>query len=183
VLSVFPTKFGIEEKLVGLKLPELSTPIVCLEPAAYPVLGLTGPTRNEDFGFANGPLVVDIAAPDHPLAAGFVGNKLKLFTYKKSPYAWGKPTSDALSVVRLHKYPDRWLSFGYDRGDEMVKGKAPARRVGLFMDPIGADYDAPTFDLIDAAIDWCLDSVPEEAKTPVTPVARLQWGVPGASRS
>lgn len=160
VLSVFPFKVGIEEKLVALKLPELSTPIVCLEPAAFPILGLTGPTRNVDFGFANGPLVVDVANPDHPLAAGFVGNSLKLFTYKKSPYAWGKPTSNALSIVRLHKYPERWLLFGYEQGAEMAKGKAPARRVGLFMDPVGIDYDTPTLDLIDASIDWCLDVVP-----------------------
>jgi hypothetical protein len=159
VLSVFPFQAGIEEKLIELKVPELSIPVVCLEPAAYPVLGLTGPKRERDFGFARGPLVADVADPSHPLSAGFVGSALKLFALQKSPYAWGKPTEAARKILQIHKYSDRWLLFAYDRGDTMVKGVAPARRVGLFMDPIGADYESPTFDLIDAAIDWCLESV------------------------
>lgn len=159
VLSVFPAKVGIEQKLLALKLSKLATPIVCLEPVAFPLLGLTGSTREVDYGFARGPLVVDVATPGHPLAAGFAGSDLKFFANSKSPYAWGKPAAEAETIVRLHKHPDRWLMFAYDRGDTMVEGSAPARRVGVFMDPIGADYDSPTLDLIDASIDWCLESV------------------------
>jgi hypothetical protein len=163
VLSVFPFQVGIEEKLRKLKVPELSVPVVCLEPAAFPALGLTGPKRDADFGFARGPLVADVAAPSHPLSSGFVGSGLNLFASRKSPYAWGKPTSAAHKILQIHKHPDRWLLFAYDRGDAMVKGIAPARRVGLFMDPIGADYESPTLDLVDAAIDWCLESIARDA--------------------
>jgi hypothetical protein len=157
VLSIFPRNVGIEQKLIDLKLPELPTPVVCLEPIAFPVLGLTGPTQKIDFDFEKGPLVVDVVKPDHPLAAGFVGKGLELFAYRKSPYAWGKPTEDALTILRPHKRKDRALMFAYDQGVTMFKGIAPARRVGLFMIPIGADYNSPGLDLMDAAIDWCLE--------------------------
>jgi hypothetical protein len=174
VLSVFPFEAGVEQKLIDLKLHELPTPIVCLEPAAFPVLGLTGAKRETDFGFARGPLVADIAAPDHPLAAGFTGSGLDLSSNSKSRCAWGKPTSNALKIVRLHKRgAERWLLFGYDRDDSMVKGVAPARRVGVFMDPIGADYDSPTLDLIDAAIDWCLGAARGGTMAPANSTASL----------
>jgi hypothetical protein len=157
VLSVFPRKMGIEQKLIDLGLPELPTPIVCLEPIAFPVLGLTGPTQRIDFDFQKGPLVVDVVEPEHPLAAGYVGKGLELFAYRKSPYGWGKPTSDALTILKPHKKKDRSLMFAYDHGTPMFKGIAPARRVALFMIPIGADYNSPGLDLMDAAIDWCLE--------------------------
>jgi hypothetical protein len=173
VLSVFPFQVGIEEKLIKLKVPELSIPVVCLEPAAFPVLGLTGQTRERDFGFARGPLVADVAAPNHPLSAGFVGTGLKLFAAQKSRYAWGKPAKAAHKILQINKFPDRWLLFAYDRGDSMVTSVAPARRVGLFMDPIGADYESPTLDLIDAAIDWCLESITEAAPSAARSQAKV----------
>jgi hypothetical protein len=123
------------------------------------VLGMTGPTKQVHFGFDRGPLSVDVITSSHPLAAGFEGSGLELFAYRKSPYGWGKPTSTALKILRPHKRSDRCLLFAYEQGIAMVEGIAPARRVGLFMIPIGADYNSPGLNLVDAAIDWCLESV------------------------
>ena len=176
VLSLFPRKSGIEQKLIDLKVPELATPIVCLEPIAFPALGLTGPNQGVDFGFDRGPLVVDIVNPDHPLAAGFVGNGLKSFAYRKAPYGYGQPPETAQTIVRPHKRADRGLLFAYEQGDAMFKGVAPARRVGLFMIPIGADYDFPGLDLMDAAIDWCLESSSESIATALHPRRTAQIG-------
>lgn len=173
VLSVFPLKFNVEKKLAALKLASLPISIVCLEPEAFPILGLTGATRRSDYGFTPGPLFADVEADGHPLAAGFVGSNLSIFANKTSSYAWGKPASTAQAILRIHNRADRWLVFGYDQGAEMVKGVAPARRVGLFMDPVGIDYDSPSFDLIDAAIDWCLESALKDMSVPVEQAASL----------
>jgi hypothetical protein len=157
VLSVFPLNAGVEQKLADLKVSELPVPIICLETTGFPLLGLTGEKEGTDFGFDRGPLVVDIAKPGHPLAARFVGSGLKLFAYTKRSHGWGRPAENALSIAHVHQRPDHWMLFAYEQGDLMARGTAPARRVGLFIIP-AVDYDAPGFDLVDAAIDWCLDS-------------------------
>src|SRR5690606_33469519 len=95
VLSVFPQNAGVEEKLNSLKMAELPVPIVCMEPVAFPALGLTGPKEDVDFGFARAPLMVDMVAPGHPLAAGYVGDNLQLFAYKRFSYWWGRPAETA----------------------------------------------------------------------------------------
>lgn len=159
VLSLFPFDLGIEQKLADLKLRELAVPIICLEPAGFPVLGLTGPTENVDFGFVKrGPLTVDIANPDHPLAGGYVGTSLDLFTYKRIGLGWGRPAKSAIKIANLHRRSKSWILFAHEPGDKMVQGVAPARRVGIVLTPVGADYDSPIFDLFDAAIEWCMES-------------------------
>jgi hypothetical protein len=123
------------------------------------VLGLTGPTENVDFGFVKrGPLTVDIANPDHPLAGGYVGTSLDLFTYKRIGLGWGRPAKSAIKIANLHRRSKSWILFAHEPGDKMVQGVAPARRVGIVLTPVGADYDSPIFDLFDAAIEWCMES-------------------------
>lgn len=166
VLSVYPLNAGVEQKLVDLHVPELPIPVVCLETTGFPVLGLTGEKEGTDFGFNPGPLVVDIAKSDHPLAAGISGSGLELFALQKSrSYGWGRPTESALKIAHVHDYPNRWMLFAYDQGDSMARGTAPARRVGLFVIPAWASNGSPGFDLIDAAIDWCLDSQSDGTST------------------
>jgi hypothetical protein len=179
VLSIFPLNQGVEQKLADLKVAQLPVPIVCLEPAGYPVLGLTGAEKGVDFGFQRGPLVVDIAAPNHPLAAGFVGSGLELFAYKNYSYWWGCPSTSAETIAHVHQQPDRWMLFAHDQGDLMVRGIAPARRVGLFMIPSGADYDSPGLDLVDAAIDWCLDSSADNLMACLNRATSSRWAVNG----
>ncbi|MCC7086176.1 MAG: hypothetical protein IT427_14330 [Pirellulales bacterium] len=163
VLSLFQFETGFEQKLRDLKLHGLPVPIVCMEPLAFPALGMTSPVYKEDFGFGRDPMLVDIADPSHPLAAGFSGRKLDLFTYKARPgTGWAKPAASAAKIAHLHNQPDRWMLFAYERGELLAEGTAPARRVGLFLFPTGADYDSPALDLVDAAIDWCLDPAPVE---------------------
>lgn len=195
VLSIFPEKAGVEQKLIDLKVPELTIPIVCLEATGFPVLGMTGPTLGKDFGIGRGPLVVDITAENHPLAAGFVGSQLELFAYGRAPYWWGSPNANAQTIVRLHRNPERCLMFAYDRGEVMVGGIAPARRVGLFMIPRGADFDSPGLELVDAAIDWCLDpnandavawsideSTSDVARAPTQSQVPTTWQAPAGLR-
>lgn len=158
VLSVFPLHAGVEEKLNRLELHKLPIPVVCMEPGGFPVLGMTGSEEGVDFGHSRGPLTVDIAVPGHPLAAGYVGESLQLFSYKRYGYWWGKPRNTSIRIAHIHEYPDQWMLFGYEQGDAMVKGTAPARRLGLVIIPISADYDSAVLDIIDAAIDWCLES-------------------------
>lgn len=165
VLSVYPLNAGVEQKLANLRVPELPIPVVCLETTGFPVLGLTGNKEGSDFGFSRGPFVVDIVNSGHPLAAGIAGSGLELFAFQKNrSYGWGRPAESALKIAHVHDFPNRWMLFAYEQGDSMARGTATARRVGLFIIPAWASNASPGFDLIDAAIDWCLDSSTHESR-------------------
>jgi hypothetical protein len=62
----------------------------------------------------------------------------------------------------------------------MVQGVAPARRVGIVLTPFGADYDSPIFDLFDAAIEWCMESAPDQVTSHFNHAASILRADPAA---
>lgn len=154
IASLFDYGVG-EEALKRAGLADASVPVICLEPAAYPVLGMTGPQEKTDFGFISGTRPVTIAAPEHTLAGGLTAEKDDLF---RKIAGWGKPADSALAVVHLAGKPERVVVFAYETGAKMTDRTAPARRVGLFLDPLALDEKATTaWALADAAVAWCIE--------------------------
>lgn len=72
IVSLFEYGVG-EPALERIGLASAPVPVLCLEPAGFPVLRMTGGEQGMDHGFKGGPSPVEILLPDHPLAAGLHG--------------------------------------------------------------------------------------------------------------
>lgn len=162
IVSLFAYGIG-EPALERIRLGSATVPVLCLEPAAYSVLGMTGKIRGVDHGFRGGASIVNILHPEHPLAAGLRGSSK---SWLQEVVSWGIPTSGATVVANLPGRPDQAVLFAYEAGaklaasgeaaTEMKPSLAPARRVGLFLDPHAIhDSEGEIGRLCEAAIDWC----------------------------
>jgi hypothetical protein len=137
-------------------LVDLPVPIVALETSAYTRLGLTGPVWRRDLGNNEQRFrTIEIAAPQHPLAAGLSGSPIVLG--RPIMLRWAVPSDDAIIVAHYPGGPAHHSAvFAYERGSEMPGGRAPARRVGLFLGN-GRVIRSLTPDgwrLFDAAVAW-----------------------------
>jgi hypothetical protein len=137
-------------------LVELPVPMVVLETSAFTRLGLTGPVWKRDLGNNDQRFkVVQIAAPDHPLAAGLTGTPAVLT--RPTLLRWGVPSDDAVIIAHYPGGPAHHSAvFAYERGSDMPGGRAAARRVALFLGN-GRVIRSLTPDgwrLFDAAVAW-----------------------------
>jgi|GEM_PF-7131506 len=160
VVSLFD--FGDDEKRFLLSgISELAVPVICLEPAGFPILGMTGSQLHKDYSFLMSKANLDIARPDHPLAAGYQGAGLDLFIFNnKRTIGWARPAGAAQKIAHIEGMPDHWVLFAFDKGEAMFDRTAPERRVGLFLSPEGIEEGSPALKFIDAAIQWCVETKP-----------------------
>jgi ferric-dicitrate binding protein FerR (iron transport regulator) len=161
IVSLFEYGVG-EPALERIHLSRAPVPVVCLEPAAYPVLKMTGAGQGTDHGFKGGPSSVEILLPDHPLAGGLRGVSDRLF---REITSWGSPGPGALVIARLPARSDQAVLFAYESGRALVTPLgmplelAPARRVGLFLDPFAVTQDErEVWQLFEASVDWCVST-------------------------
>ncbi len=161
IVSLFEYGVG-EPALERIHLAQASAPVVCLEPAAYPVLKMTGAGQGIDHGFKGGPSPVEILLPEHPLAGGLRGVSDRLFQEITS---WGSPGPGAVVIARLPARSDQAVLFAYDNGRALVTPSgtppelAPARRVGLFLDPFSVTQDEKeVWQLFEASVDWSVST-------------------------
>lgn len=112
-------------------MPGLAQPAVVLEPAVFDDLGMTGPDWQDDFGDRRSQRYISIVDSTHVLAAGLTGT-VNVINDDASKFVWGVPAAGAIKVANLAQEPNRYTIFAYERGTQMVKGRAPARRVGWF---------------------------------------------------
>ena len=153
ILSLFDFDGG-EEVIKQIELSKSITPVLCLEPAAFPVLGMTAEGQDVGFGFSDGISAVEFIAPSHPLSKGLSGKKDH---FLRGVIGWGRPADGAARIACLPGRPDKAVVFGYDTGDSMTAFPAPARRVGLFLDPTDIrDHLPEAWAIFDAAVDWCV---------------------------
>jgi hypothetical protein len=154
--SVVVLSFTVEAQALPDAFAELPVPIVAVESSAFTQLRFTGPRWGHDVG--NGPRVsdIDIANPDHPLAAGLEGT-VKVFNHPQR-LRWAAPPDTAAAVATYGGAPEEHsLVFAYERGDFTADGRAPARRVGLFLgnEEIVRALNEQGWRLFDAAVGWC----------------------------
>lgn len=163
VVSLFPFKVDAEEHLRRSGLPDAAVPVICLEVGGFPVFGMTGNELKKDFEFINGRFGVDITRPEHPLAAGFQGQNLDVFTENNTlVLGWARPKETAQGIVHLSGHPDKWVLFAFEKGDKLLNGVAPERRVGLIISPDGIKEGSSVLKFIDAAVQWCVEDVTRE---------------------
>ncbi len=160
IVSIFAEGAG-ESALERIGLVHAGVPVVCLEPAAYPALGMATGGRGVGFDFAQGAAQVHLAAISHSLLSA-IGDSTK--NWLVTMQGWGCPSPSADTLVSLGDRPDRAVWFAYEVGAPLAGagGSAPARRIGLFLDPNGIkDSSSPVWQVFEASVDW---SVSMESK-------------------
>lgn len=165
IVSIFESDVGAADALRRIKLADADVPVLCFEPDGFPVLGMTGPEIRVDHGFdKRGLFVVDFPNPHHPLSAGLKGEDVELFRSRLGNLGWGRPAGDAVIAVQLAGQPTKAVVFGYEAGGRLLDRNAPARRVGMFLDPDQVQTDSQTaWRLFEAAVEWCVQERPQPA--------------------
>jgi hypothetical protein len=142
---------------IGGIFRDVPVPVICYDSWMFPLMGLTGPRGDVDFGqdYKRGPRDARLAIlGTHPLAAGLSGTIT--VTDEAIDLSWGRPFEEAALVAALVGDPTRIALFGYLRGARLQGGlPAPARRVGSFAQyPNGHSLTAEGLRLFDAAVLW-----------------------------
>jgi hypothetical protein len=139
--------------LVASKYRDVTVPVVSLERALFPYMGMTG-TGGSDFGSTAG-TDLTVLLPGHGLAGGLSGTVSVVSA--SAGLTWGLPGPGAERVAILSGMPSRVAIFGYPQGAAMAAGTAAARRVGCFITEQAALLlDDDGLRLLGAAIDWAL---------------------------
>src|SRR2546423_27290 len=85
---------------------------------------------------------------------------------------WGIPRDGAIKIATLENLGEKAAVFGYESCAEMFGLRAPARRVGLFLDQgIAPHLTSAGWALFDAAVNWAIG---DEARE-FTRVFREEW--------
>jgi hypothetical protein len=137
---------------VTSKFRDVAVPVVACEAFIYDDMRMTG-TAETEFDYQLDTTEVTIVDASHPLAAGLSGPVA--ISTANARVMWGIPGSAAKKVATLVGKPTQITVFAYEAGADMVGQKAPARRVGLFIDDVAAGaLTTNGTKLLDAAIVW-----------------------------
>lgn len=147
---------------VGDTLTLAPVPVVAWEHQLYDDLGLT---TGANKGTTPTTSTIDIVDTSHPIAGSLSGTVD--VTQLGRRHNWGIPSDAATVIATESRAPNRPVVFAYESGASMAEGTAPARRVGLYIDPAAPTVwtdDAGT--LFDATVDWALGEASEPDNRP-----------------
>lgn len=166
IVSIFPDGVG-EPVLERIGLAAAGMPVICLEPAGYPTLGMVRGGPEPPYGFVGQPSPVAIAPDPHPLLKDLT---VPSTSWLRTMQGWGCPVAEGAHVLaHLPGQPNRAVWFAYENGAVMAApaNRAPARRVGLFLDPRSmTDPASPVWQVFETSVDW---SVSLENPPPTPP--------------
>jgi len=131
-----------------------AVPLLCWEPYLYDDLLMTGSLPGKHYGHSGVERRLELADSTHALAARMQGSTDVFSSGRRM--AWGQPAASALRIAHLPGQPGKWTIFGYEAGEEMLQGlRAPARRLGFFLNDYAALYWTPQgMQLFEAALCW-----------------------------
>ena len=162
IVSLFDYGVG-EPAIERIDLAHADVPMICLEPAGYPQLGMTDAREGTGFAFRSGKSAVKFVAPNHPLAAKLDGMRDGLL---RGIIGWGRPLDSATLIAHLPEHPEHAIVFAYDAQQMLNNFPAPARRVGLFLDPSSiSEQSHDSWRLLEAAVNWCVEIDGTETKS------------------
>lgn len=122
----------------------VAVPVITWEPDIYVAMGLAA-TAGSSAGTD-----VTMTGLTHPLSASLTGTQT--VHAGSGDRAWGAPGAGAVTAATIPGQPGQAAIFGYETGETMASGTAPARRVGFFWHP--GYVNATSGALFDAAVLW-----------------------------
>jgi ferric-dicitrate binding protein FerR (iron transport regulator) len=153
IVSLFAEGVG-EPALARIGLAQAAVPVVCLEPAGYPALALVEDSAPGGYGFRSGASEVSLSPGGHPLLDRLETPPTPWF---RKIEGWGRPCASVDVLARIGEHPDRAVWFACEAGRPLAGGtlSAPARRIGLFLDPHNVtDPSSPIWAVFEASVNW-----------------------------
>jgi len=139
---------------IGTKFRDLEVPVVCLHPALFPVLGMTGDSPGIDYGYSS-PQKGVVIVPKQPLSSSRSG--AVVVTARPFNMGWGVPGEEAIVAGRIANGSGKCAIFAYDSGSAMPGLVAPGKRVGFFLPPDAAQFlTTAGWSLFDSAVEWAV---------------------------
>ncbi len=146
----------VNSTYVNTKFTNSTAPIINYKAALYDDLKMTNTVNGIHYGIAYFVTQTVMKTTNHPLAAGLSGTVPLFSSYQTA--SWGVPSSSAIKVGHLQGYSSYFMLFGYEAGSDMFGLKAPARRVGFFLEDINAvSMNTKAWKLFEAAVFWASD--------------------------
>jgi subtilisin family serine protease len=147
---------------VGTKFRDVPVPVLSWESALSDELGMTGNSAGTDQGTLSGQTQIAITDPAHPLAGGRTGS-VPVYAVS-SVVSWGKPNGNAAKVATVMGDANKSVIYGYEQGTGMIGMRAPARRVGFFLEnAVGIQLTPGAQSLFDNAVRWATGPVAPKA--------------------
>jgi hypothetical protein len=171
---------SVNDTVLGVKLRDVTVPVLTLKALLFAPMGLTGTRANIDWGNALSTSAV-ISSPTEPLAAGLTGTAT-LITGPATLMGWGVPGPFGVVAATLPGYPNKALSIRYFKGAPLVGGRlAPAGRVALYAgDFVTAHLTAAGGGLFDAAVGWLAGDLNAAPQVDAGPDRRALLDTPAA---
>jgi hypothetical protein len=149
---------------VGTKFRDVRVPVICSEPWIFSNLGMTGGTKQVDYGRKRRQTKLMIINPAHPLCAAC--SKEVRVCSKSFFMGWGVPGENAIAIAGLLQDPEKCTIFAYDAGVKMPGLVAPEKRIGIFLFRNTANsLTTEGWALFDAAVDWSIPNSKATTKT------------------
>lgn len=161
IVSIFPDGLA-EPVLERIGLAAAAMPVICLEPAGYPALGMATGGQEPPYGFSGQASDVVLQGGAHLMLRDLT---VPPDGWLRTMQGWGCPVTDgAVILAHLPGRRHRAVWFAYELGAAMAPPVhlAPARRIGLFLDPHAmVDPASPVWQVFEASVDWSVS--PEES--------------------
>lgn len=136
-------------------LAHTSISVVNGVPYLFPDLGMTDTVADSSFGYHLNELILFAPVIDHPILSQLPEPKSigdTLWVDSASNMAWGIPlASSAQQHTLLSIDPKRSTCFSYEKGDHLLFGTAPGRRVGINIPKVPL---ADELWLVIGAVEW-----------------------------
>jgi hypothetical protein len=146
---------------VGTKFRNVEVPVLNWEASLSDDLGMTGNVTGTDLGTVSGQSI-QIQDPTHPLAAGKSGT-VSVYV-STNTLSWGKANANAANVASVTGDANKSVLYAYEQGTGMVGLRAPARRVGFFLEnAAGIQLNTNGQALFDSAVQWAVGPITPKA--------------------
>ena len=151
---------SVYSRKLNTTLRNLPVPVIVSEPWLFGDMGLTDSNPFIDFGKQRRMSDIIIDDLQHDLTADLPAGTVSI-SYRNTAIGWGIPGPNAVKIAMLNDGSARSTIFAYDKDDQMPGLKAPAKRVGFFLNRKTAGYLTPEgWALFKAAVDWSLTARP-----------------------
>jgi hypothetical protein len=162
---------------------DIEIPVLLWEPRLFDNMGMTGETENLDYGKLK-QTHLQMVSSEHS-AAGNLAGLVRINYDTDNDMTWGKPSENAVIIARWQDETTKAAIFVYEKNRAMFGLKAPARRIGFFMNEgVAHEQTVKGWQLFDAAIRWAIESPPDTAKPPdVEPTYLLKQNYPNPFNS
>lgn len=124
----------VDSTLIQGRVRNIETPVVVMNPRLLPAMGMTGNTRDVDYGIESSQTNINItfmSASD--LLGGTPPGNTQVAGNLGKNFGWGDANANAIKIAQIGAETNKGVYFAYNAGVNMAGGiNAPARRVFYF---------------------------------------------------